>query len=245
MGQMTRAELMAQAGLEAGNLDANSFIRVWLDTWLARTAKSWSWPLLKKRVTDIAVSTGTASVTIGKGTSTTITGQGTLTTHYVHRLLNGVLFYRPQSGYSPNGRIFVRPLANTDPAVDESVSDPATRRGLPDTCRVRKSADGALTLYLNPVPDRALYLACDVLWVPPAIGAASANDTQYPWYPNDRTLLQACKCAIMAMDAQSETTGALDAEQGKLAAMVVDDRDFDGAEAGDNEVMQYDPSVFQ
>lgn len=244
MGDLTRAQLMAQAGLAAGNDQATSFVRVWLNAWLSRTAKSWSWPICKKRVSSLAVSAGSRSVVVGNGVSTTIDGLGALTTHKIHRLLGGYVLWRVQTGYSPRGRAFVRTLIDPNPDTDESVTDPSQQKGWPETVKVRKSDNGALTLFLDPVPIQALYLAFDIHFIPPNISTSSANDTTIPWYPNDKTLLQACKVALLELDKGGEESKVYDNEAAKLGAMVIDDRDFDGSEAGDNEVFGLDKSVF-
>jgi hypothetical protein len=239
MGDLTRAQLLAQSGLSAGNDQADSYVATWLDAWLKRTAKSWSWPGLKKRVSDLAIAQGSASVACGYGTSTKVAGT-TLSTHHIHRLIGGVVFWYVPTSFNPHGRAFVRPLLGADPDNDESASDPATRQGTPSTVKVRQSADGALTLYPDPVPDRALYLAFDAHIIPPSL----ASSSEIPWYPNDKTLLQAVKVALLELDAAGEKDPHFDDEGMKLAAMVVDDRDFDGEQAGDNQMMLLDPSVF-
>lgn len=240
MGNLTRAQLMAHAGLAAGNTEAASFVRTWLDTWLQRTAKSWTWPLLKTRVADVAVPAGTSSLIVGNGEANV--------TRKIHRLLNGVVFWRVQSGYSPNGRMLIRPFASTDPTKDLNVSDPTKRRGYPSTVRIYTGVDaehGTLTLVFDPIPVVALYISFDIHFIPADLGATEGADTSRPWYPNDRTLIQACKCAILELDARGERSEHYDAESAKLGAMVTDDRDFDGEQAGDNQLMGLDPSVFR
>lgn len=241
MGILTRQQLMLQAGWAAGNDQAAVFVRTWLDAWLHRTAKSWSWPCLKRSVTNIPVSAGALGVVVEPGD---------VDNNYIHKLLNGVVFWRVQSGYQPNGRAFIRPLAETDPNLYEALKDTTQGRGKPETVKVRVGTDtpgesGALTLLFDKPTDVALYLSFDAHLIPPNIGSASSADTEVPWYPNDRTLLQACKVAILELDAAGERSDHYDAENLKLGAMVVDDRDFDGEQAGDNQVMGLDPSVFR
>lgn len=238
MGTLTRAELLGQAGLAAGNTEAASFVRVWLDAWMARTAKSWSWPVLKANISNVSVQTGALSIQLGNGTNGV--------TQYLHKLLNGTVFWRVQSGYAPNGRAFIKPLSDVDPTTRDGSIDPNQNRGKPETIKVRMDSafPGKLTLYFDKPTDVAIYLSFDAHIIPANIGTDADDDTTVPWYPNDRTLLQACKCAILELDAAGEQDPHFDAEMGKLAAMVVDDRDFDGEQAGDNQVMPLDPSVF-
>jgi hypothetical protein len=244
MGDKTRAQLMGEAGLAASNDQGQPYIRTFLDNWLTRTAKTWSWPVLKKRVLNLPIALGAARVAVGRGASCSINGQ-TLTTHYVHKLLGGYVLWRAQSGFSPYGRANVRPLLDANPDNDADLSDPLARKGTPATVKVRQTDNGALSLELDPTPDRAMYLNFDVHWVPPSLGSTPATDGLIPWYPNDRTLVQVCKCALIEMDTGGEGDPEFDSEMAKLAGMVVDDRDFDGDQAGDDQVMGLDPSVFR
>lgn len=245
MGDLTRGQLLFQAGLAAGDDSVSTFARTWLDAWLKRTAKSWMWPLLKSRVRDLPIAAGAASVGVGIGYPTTIgNGVDSLDFH-VHRLLNGVVFWRSASGYSPNGRAFIRPFNSVDPSTDESVSDPLGRMGYPETIKVRQAADGALGLYPNPTPKVPLLFSMDVLLIPPSLTTGSEGDVEVPWYPNDKTLLQAVKVAILESGTSGEKSALFDDESAKLADMVSADREFDGEQAGDNEILTLDRSVFR
>lgn len=246
MGRKTRAELMSLAGILANNEEAQTIVRPWLDDWLQRTAKSWMWPVLKNRATNVPVSAGVTGLNIGAG-DLSQTGAS------IHRLLNGVVMWRSQAGYSPNGRMLIRPFdAPVDPSRDFSVSDPAQRRGSPETCRVYtglqetgNAESGSVTLVFDPVPNIPIYLAFDWWMIPKAIGASAVDDTEQPWYPSDRTLVEAIKLCIMDLDKGDEPDQAYAMQEAKVASMVVDDRDFDGSQAGDNEWLQLDPNTFR
>lgn len=246
MGRKTRSELMALAGILANNEEAQSIVRTWLDDWLQRTAKTWPYPMLKSRASGIAVAAGALGVNVNGGD----VGQ---TGASIHRILNGVIFWRAQTGYNPNGRALIRPFdASVDPSRDISVSDPTQRRGLPETARIYtgvqetgNAESGSVSIFLDPVPDRAIYLAFDYWMIPAALGSSESFDTLKPWYPNDRTLVEAIKLCILDMDKGDEPDPAHAAQEMKVAGMVIDDRDFDGSQAGDNEFMQLDPNVFR
>lgn len=246
MGRKTRAELMSLAGILANNEEAQTIVRPWLDDWLQRTAKTWPYPMLKSRASGIAVDAGSVGVVI-EGADLDQVGAS------VHRILNGVVFWRAQSGYNPNGRMVIRPFdALVDPSRDYSVSDPALRRGLPETCRIYtglqedgNAESGSISIIFDPVPSIAIYLAFDYWMIPAAIGIDEADDTTKPWYPNDRTLVEVIKLCIMDMDKGDEPDQAYAMQEAKVADMVVADRDFDGTQAGDNEWMQLDPNVFK
>lgn len=241
MGDLTRGQLITQAGLAAGDDTQGDFVRTWLDAWMKRTAKSWTWPMLRKKITNVPMAAGDASVAVGNGTNSTF---------HIHRLLDGQITWRSASGFSPRGRMFIRSIAEKDPDTDSDTSDPLTRMGAPELAYIRTGAgnptvDGIITILPNPTPDRAILLAFDAHIIPAAMTAGSAGDTLAPWYPNDRTLLQAVKCAILESGTSAEKSQLYDDEMAKLAAMVIDDRDFDGTQAGDNEVFQLDPQVFR
>ena len=229
MGTLTRALLIAQAGLASGNDQTTTFVATWLDAWLKRTAKSWAWPILKLRIADLPIATGATSVVVGNGT---------FVASYIHRIFNP-LFYRT-SDWRQRGRILIRDLIDGNPDTDESVTLAANRLGAPNTVKIRMTADGVYTLFLDPCPDKAYLISLDTHYIP----AALASDASVPWYQEDRTLLQACKCALLEYDDGGESGKALDQEMMKLAQMVVDDRDFNGEGPGDNQVMQLDKSVF-
>lgn len=236
MGDMTRAELMSQGGLSANNDDVNSaFVIQWLNNWLKRTAKSWSWPQLKVRIEDLPIAAATKMVTVGKGTFTPL---------HLHRLLGNYVMWR-NSDYTSRGMMLSRQLLDADPDTDESVTLVTQRRGNPNTCKVRVGDgtiyDGAFRIYPDPVQEVQLFLSFDAHIVP---GNLSGNQA-VPWYPNDRTLEQAVKCAFMELDEGGNGDDATRLEMDKLGRMVVDDRDFDGEAPGDNQAMMLDPSVFR
>lgn len=240
MGDMTRAQLMAHAGLAAGNENALSFVRTWLDAWLKRTGKSWSWPQLKYRVT-VNVASGDSEVVVGSGE------EGTTALH-LHRLLGQYVFWYTSDKRS-RGRMDVRQLLDGNVDKDESATNASDRLGDPDTIKVRvgngsDKPDGCFRLYPDPVPQRAMIFAFDAHIVV-GLGTDTANDNLIPWYPNDKTLLQACKCAIIELDDGGEGNPAFDAQMERLEAMVVADRDFDGEGPGDNQMMALDPGVFR
>ncbi len=232
MGTLTRGELIEQAGLASGNDQTTTFVETWLNAWLQRTAKSWAWPVLKKRIEDCPIAASAPYF------NTYVTYVG-----YIHRIFNP-LFYR-SSDWKQRGRILISELLDGNPDTDQSVTQVADRLGAPETCKIRLAytidgQQGAFYVYPNPVPDKLYYVSFDAHIIP----ADLTLDTQIPWYQSDRTLLQACKCALLEFDDGGEGGKALDTAMIKLGAMVIDDRDFDGEGPGDNQVMGLDKSVF-
>lgn len=233
MGSLTRLQLINQAGLASGNDQTSSFVHTWINAWLRRTAKSWAWPYLKQRITALPIAASAASVVVGNGTHSDL---------IIHRIFNP-LFYRT-SDYKQRGRILIRELLDGNPDKDEGVTQASDRLGAPTTVKIRSVTTaniiGRFTLYPDPVPDKAYLIDLDVHALPPDL----SGDSSVPWYPSDKTLLQAYKCALLEFDDGGEGGKAFDQEMAKLGAMVIDDRDFDGEGAGDNQVMALDKSVF-
>lgn len=237
MGTLTRAQLRAQAGLASGNDQSSTFVNTWLDAWLQRTAKSWAWPVLKRQVYDLSAPASQAQVNVGYGYNTTVKGVTNLTT-WIHRIFNPLFFYT--SDKKTRGKVYITELLEGSPDTDPTSSNASDRLGAPSSCHIQKNDDGSMIISLDPVPDKQYYLSFWAQIIPGAIAA----DTSIPWYPNDRTLLQACKCALLELDDGGEGTDAYNNEMAKLAAMVVDDRDFDGEGPGDNQLMGLDRSTF-
>ncbi len=238
MASLTRAQLLTQAGLAAGNDQSSAFVATWLDAWLKRTAKSWAWPVLKKQVVDMSAPAGGSSIYVGNGYATKILGVSA-TTNVIHRIFNPLNFYG--STKKQRGRVFIRELMDGNPDNDVASSNVSDRTGAPTTVKIQKNDDGSMILMLDPVPDKQYYLSFWVHLIPNSL----ANSTSIPWYPNDRTLLHACKCALLELDDGGEGGPAYEKAMQALGAMVVDDRDFDGEGPGDNQLMALDPSVFR
>lgn len=238
MGDLTRAQLMSQAGLAAGNDQCQQFIRVWLNAWLKRTAKGWAYPFLKVRIENVPLNASAASVEVGLGATTPL---------YLHRIFNPLFIYTFDK--KTRGRMYIRDLIEGDPDKDQSATNVADRLGMPTTCRIYTSGSdvyqGKFTVFPDPAPDKQYYLAFDAHVIPAGIPTVAASDTTVPWYPEDKTLLQACKCAIIEYDDGGEGNPKFDVEMQKLAAMVIDDRDFNGEGPGDNQLMALDKGVFR
>lgn len=235
MGILTRAQLMEQGGLAGGNDQSKAFVRTWLDAWLRRTAKSWAWPVLKFRMEDVAVAAGEASVQVGD------------VDLYIHRIF-APLFWRTPT-YSSRGRILIRQIYDGDVDKDESNTLASNRLGKPTTCKLRTvnidQFGGAFVIWLDPVPDTAILLSLDTHVIPNNLGPTTNGDAEVPWFPEDKTLIQACKCAVMEMDAGGQVSQAFNQEMERLDAMVIVDRDYNGEAPGDNIIMGLDPSCFR
>lgn len=244
MASLTRGQLLAQAGLAAGNDQTTTFARTWMDAWCKRTAKSWAWPVLKMKVNNINIASGADRVGFGLGYGGTDLD--------IHRIFAPIMFH--SADYKTRGRMLITQLLDMDPDTDETTTQASARLGTPETCKIQKTvtdpADpdalgGQHIIYPNPVPNQALILSFWAHVIPGNLPAGVAGDDYFYWYPNDRTLLQAMKCALLEMDDGGEGTPAFDKEMLKLGSMVVDDRDFDGEAPGDNVVMGLDSSVFR
>lgn len=216
---------MVQAGLAAGNDQSTAFVKTWLNAWLQRTAKSWAWPVLKERVIDLPMSSNNTPV-----------GLTGFTTMYIHRIFNP-LMYRT-SDYKQRGRLFISELLNAN--VDSDEVTRMTTTSTPSTVKIRQNGNGKFIIYPNCTPDKTYYVTLDIHYIPTNL----TLDTEVPWYPSDKTIIQACKCALLEYDDGGEMGAAFEKSNMTLSAMVIDDRDFDGEGPGDNVIMGLDKSVF-
>lgn len=243
MGTMTRAQLLAQSGLASGNVVASDYVRNWTDNWLQRTAASWPWPQLQVRL-----GTGNDSIAVPAGTvAIQVPEDGSGADYLIHKLNGNQLLWYTADRRS-RGRILVTDFLKLDPDTDFSTTNASDRLGDPQTARVYTGVEyqyGTIVLVFNPVPIRDIFISFDAHIIPVKLGATSAGDVNTPWYPADRTLELAFKCAFMEQDDGAESKENLAKELSRLDAMVITDRDLYGSQAGFNEGMQLDPGVFR
>lgn len=227
--------LLTEAGLLGGNIRINSRVAEWVNNWLQRVSKSWPWPTLKILKTDIAISAGATSFMLGAGQNGV--------TQKIHRIFTPIFWNK--SDFTSNGRILVRP--RSDDAL-QVTTNAANRRGRPTTVLLHKDKNssnvitkGCFTGYFDYVPDIALLLQVNYQVIPDKVVAT--DNTIELWYPNDRTLIQAAKTAII--DYNNNGFGReLDQALEHLASLVIEDRDTDGSSEGDNEEVGLDERFY-
>ncbi len=229
MGQLTRATIVSEGLLKAGNTSLTTRANVWFNAWLRSTYRAWPWPFLHKRATGIALAQGATSLTFGNGSTETLE---------VQRVLDPIWVY--DSAYATRARARIRPVVgDVGLNLDETINSPTGNVGLPEFFKVRASNTvwGTWTLQPVRVPDKAYLLAVDYLVQPADI----SSDATVPVYPNDQTMIQ-CVCAHAWQYMGDERYG-----EGLqiLASMVTDDRMKYGEVAGTNDMVSLDPGVFR
>lgn len=230
MGLLTRTQIFTEGGLQAGDDTQATRQAFWFNAWLRKQYCMWPWPFLKRRASGISLTTGATTVSVGAGASIT---------EEILRIFEPLVVYTSDSKTRLNAPIIE--LLMADILYDESSRDSTLGRSTPTQfkCRADATTYGKWSLIPFPVPDKAYLLAFDYQTIP----ANLSSDSQIPVYPNDRTLIQAAKCA--ALEYADGTSEALDRDLEVLASMVSDDRDAFGSAPGDNEYWQMDTSVFR
>ena len=144
MGQKTRAQIVSEGLLQAGDTSLTLRANVWLNAKLREIYSGWPWPFLQKRASGIALASGTTSLPFGNGSTETLE---------VKHIYDPIYVYR--SDYSYQGPARIREFL--DHAPDEVMSNPATNIGPPAMFRVVPSNSiwGTWSLKPNPIPDRA------------------------------------------------------------------------------------------
>lgn len=230
MGALSFNDLI-QTGLNiAGRTDLSSLATVWLNSWLRSQYKSWPWPFLYRRVTNISLPAGTQLLTVGAGNATI--------TLPIQQVRDPIWVYA--SDYSKRSRARIRKLIDGPIYWDESVNNPATGVGLPNHFKVRANATtwGAWDLVPHPIPDVSYLLALDYLEQPADFVQAS---TSSPIYPNDHTMYQA---VVVAAQQYLNNYNQYAKELDVLSAMAINDRVKYGMVEGTNSDLPLDGEIF-
>jgi len=230
MGALTLSQLISEGGLLVGDDTQTVRAKIWFKAWLRKVYASWQWPFCKARVAGISLATGATSLTVGAGTNVTE---------------NILRIFEPLYVYTSDKRIAVeapiRELLMQRLQFDESSRDTSLGRSIPTSFKLRAYPGtwGKWSLIPFPVPDRDYLVAFDYHFIP-----ADPGDSDIPVYPNDQTLIQAAKCAVLEY-ADGPASQAVAAELEVLADRVSGDRDQFGGQAGDGDFLQLDSSVFR
>jgi hypothetical protein len=229
MGVMTRTQLVSAALNEAGNTSLTTLAQGWLNDWLDSSAAGWPWPQIQRRIGNVALVTGTQSLSVGAGS-------GGITLR-VLRIIDPIWVY--SSDYSTRVRARVLPITQSALEWDETINDPTRNLGVPTRFKIRTDETTFFkwSLIPTPVPDRDLLLALDYLCIP----AQLTGDSQVPWYPNDRTIRQAIKVAALAYMKRADE---LQGEREMLKSFVTEDKVKYGEIPGTNDQLGLDPATF-
>lgn len=235
MGTQTRANLVSEALLIAGNPTLTARANLALNRQLRRTYMSWPWPFLVKR----------AKIDMAAGSQGTLFGGGNGgVTLEVQRVIDPIFLYT--ADYSTQARPRVVPITGGNLIGDESINNPATFIGQPQQFKVRSSGTwGVWQIVPLPFPDKAYKLAIDYIVQPADIPVDSSGDNTTPTYPNDETIIQMILYeALLFMSAGSNDLTAANDALTKLNSMTVNDRMRFGYSPGTNDQIGLDPGMF-
>lgn len=225
MGLLTANDIVSEGQLLAGRDDNATASLRWLQRWLNSVAASWPWPVLQEEAVGVPLSAGSTSLVVGGGS-------GGITEH-IHKLLDNVWLYDSTKTFRRRLRIRHQ-LGSPQDRIE-----PDTATGAPSTVRLFTSEYGVWTLHFHPRPEKDYLLTIPYIRVP-----AQITGTDYPWYPNDETMVQ-----VVAFKNHEFYDGkdapVTQAAQQMLAGLVANDRIRFGSVSGVNDAMILDPSVFR
>lgn len=233
MGVKTRAEIVEQGQVLAGRTNLTTQANAWLNEWLRTTYRSWTWPFLHKRLAGVALAQGTADLEFGNGSG----GESLAVAH----IYDPIRIYTSSKSVRDNVRVAT--ILGGDPTNDPDMQDDSTR-GKPQEVRIYPSntAWGTWTLRFYATPDRAYLLALDYIIQPDDIDESSTGDDEVPLYPNDETMIQAVKCAVMDHMHKHEE---LAAERDRLETLKAGDKVRYGMSIGNGDKIQLDSRTFR
>lgn len=235
MGQLTRAQIVSEGLLLAGNDSLTLRANVWLNIWLKKQYAAWPWPFLHERAGSILLPAGSTSLLVGAGNASV--------SHFLRRILDPIGVYSVTPLRSTVARARIRQWTGGPIEQDQTLMDPTTARGVPSTFKLQQSTTvfGAWTLIPSPFPDKDYYLSLDYIQTPSDIDATSGGDSVVPGYPNDETLV----CCVTAYALQWMKQDEAPAKMQELAGRAVNDRTSYGSVEGINDLLSLDGGVFK
>lgn len=231
MGDMTRDAIIEAGQGRMGNKSSALQERLVVDfqAWLTRQYQSWSWPFLKKRAVGISLAQGATSLTVGNG-------NGGITNKIIKLGNSPIIYYT--SDRSVTGKAPIVQSEDVSLTFDETLANSTTFKGTPNRFKVRRNGEGIWDIIPLPFPDRALLLGIPYYEQPAALASSGV-----PIYPSDATMIQA---VVYLANADQKKASHPDTQTSLqlLEAMISRDRANFGADEGENDVVQLDPSVF-
>lgn len=192
MGQLTRAQILAQAMARAGNTSLSSYLIPELNLWMRKVATDGPWPWLQKRMENVALAAGAPFVAITAGDTL---GVGTL----IQRLFDPI--YVRTADYRTRAVARIREITDGPVEFDESNIDVAHTAsvGVPTWFKVMPEGTyfGRWNLYPYPLADRNYLLSFNYIVLPADFPIDSTGDGLRPIYPNDDTIIHAMFCSAL------------------------------------------------
>lgn len=226
MGALTRDEIVNEGQLRGGRDDLNTVLNVVLADWLDRAGRSWMWPQLTQRRSNIAVGAGVSSITIGNNVGGIV--------QRVTRLITQPWLYDSQR--TTRTRLAFRSI--TDEPSD--ILDPVTTTGMPSLVTVETPNQDQLKLTFNVVTDKdyLLFLVTHELPARPTTGSA------VPWYPEDETMLQLIEAETLRRE-NGVADPSYQAALANLTDMMSTDKTRHGQNQSSNALWELDKGVYR
>lgn len=229
MSRLTYEELREQGAVIAGNDAADTWVKRKMNAWLRKHYDAYPWPFLITQLAGIEMAAGTTAKLFGAGEAGI--------SQQIVRVFSPIYFRA--NGYSTRGRAPIRQLIGNSESMSPGNVDPSTQTGTPQSFvgfPIQES-DGLGQFYLipYPIPDKTYTLSLTAQRRPNDLA-----DDAIPEYPNEMTLIQACKCAALEYDETGSQM--LKEELDILAQMVAADRDTYGGTSsfGDSQTLDTD-----
>lgn len=200
-----------------------------LNDFLDRAGRSWTWPMLTKRVTEIPLVAGVGFVLVGAGAG----GIDERVTH----LLGTPILYEDANLRKLRGRPV---LVDFIDGYSNAIVNGGGSIGIPEQYTIETVSPDQKRLLFNRASDVNLLIdmTAHVLYDRITTG------TDIPWYPEDETMIQ----AVMAATLRSENgvdSPSYQAAMQELTEMMGNDKIRHGASSTVNTVMGLDTSVFR
>jgi hypothetical protein len=232
--------LIAEGCRLAGKSEYETLALGWLNRWLDSVAMSWEWPQLREELVGYRLRTGVAPGTgyqFGLGTVAPTTDGPT---ERVTEIYDNVLIYLLDGSYEAR-----LPLATFMRDNRDKVAFSNAVTGVPSRLLVEKpfqsnTANGQfLRLYTDRQVDREYLLNVPFKKIPAAVTAA-----QYPWFPDDETIVHAVKYKCLDMGAGNDDQRTLKAQQ-DLAGLLSAQRVRYASETINGDKLQLSRRVFR
>lgn len=219
------SEIVSEGLLQAGDTSLTTRANAALKWWLRSQARGFMWPKCKD-TDNFSINAGSESFTLGGGEGGVV--------EEIWRINDPMKIF---SGSGANVADFQNIRIQTD--WDDSLINPfAGGRGLPTEARVRemRSVKGGWEVNLNHEADKAYTIQVSYFVIP-----LDPSTSAVPWYPNDRTMVQAVYVEALKYKKDKSYREELDL----LAAMVRQDRLSESQKEGISIGPSLNPRVFR
>jgi hypothetical protein len=225
--------LVSEGMLHAGVEGISTRVGTRFKQWLRSQASLFLWPQCKREASGIALAIGIQKLVFGNGSGGI--------TEEISRINDPMKIYT--NGFDTLGDVRIQTDWSTNGApVDNVVNNPTSNKGLPTMARVKTTVatplvKGRWDVIFDRVADKAYLLEMSYYAIP-----ADPAGAEPPWYPNDRTMEQACY--VFALQHNKDDSAP--AELKILATMVAQDRVAEGMKPGINDApVRLDPKIYR